>query len=111
MLCFWLPCGFLSCDRIQLFHIRLLVACCSSFLSCCAKLVFLPAVIAWQLFEEVRDKLQAKYHELQISNQVGFYSLSLVLQERVLELNHCALWSKHMHSVLAPVLSTYLSLS
>lgn len=78
MLCFWLPCGFLSCDRIQLFHIRLLVACCSSFLSCCAKLVFLPAVIAWQLFEEVRDKLQAKYHELQISNQVGFYSLSLL---------------------------------
>lgn len=42
---------------------------CSSFLVCCAKLVFLPAVIAWQLFEEVRDKLQAKYHELQVSNQ------------------------------------------
>jgi hypothetical protein len=37
---------------------------------CCAKLVFLPAVIAWQLFEEVRDKLQAKYHELQVNSQV-----------------------------------------
>jgi hypothetical protein len=32
--------------------------------------VFLPAVIAWQLFEEVRDKLQAKYHELQVNSQV-----------------------------------------
>jgi len=43
---------------------------CSSFIICCAKLVFLPAVIAWQLFEEVREKLQAKYYELQASNQV-----------------------------------------
>lgn len=50
----------------------LCVACmlCSSFVVCCAKLVFLPAVIAWQLFEEVRDKLQAKYHELQVNSQV-----------------------------------------
>lgn len=43
----------------------------SSFLVCCAKLVFLPAVIAWQLFEEVRDKLQAKYHELQVNSSTG----------------------------------------
>lgn len=41
---------------------------CSPFIVCCAKLVFLPAVIAWQLFEEVRDKLQAKYHELQVNS-------------------------------------------
>jgi hypothetical protein len=51
---------------------------------CCAKLVFLPAVIAWQLFEEVRDKLQAKYHELQVTNQVRVV-LSVVQHKCALE--------------------------
>lgn len=36
---------------------------------CCAKLVFLPAVVAWQVIEEVRDKLAAKYQELQLNSQ------------------------------------------
>lgn len=43
--------------------------CCSSFVVCCAKLLFLPLVIVWQLFEELRDKLQSKYHELQLNKQ------------------------------------------
>jgi hypothetical protein len=37
---------------------------------CCAKLLLLPAVIVWQLFEELRDKLAAKYQELQQKKQV-----------------------------------------
>jgi hypothetical protein len=43
----------------------------SSFLVCCAKLAFLPAVILWQLAEEVQEKLLAKYYELQSKSQVG----------------------------------------
>jgi hypothetical protein len=43
---------------------------CSSFVVCCAKLLLLPAVIVWQLFEELRDKLAAKYQELQQKKQV-----------------------------------------
>eukprot|EP00775_Hariotina_reticulata_P013171 gene13171-13301_t len=42
----------------------------SPFITCCAKLVFLPLVILWQLFEEVREKLQSKYSELQAKSQV-----------------------------------------
>jgi hypothetical protein len=55
----------------------------SSFIVCCAKLVFLPAVIAWQLFEEVRDKLQAKYHELQVNSSSSSSSNSSTQQVRI----------------------------
>eukprot|EP00882_Tetradesmus_deserticola_P026888 GHRQ01029705.1.p1 GENE.GHRQ01029705.1~~GHRQ01029705.1.p1 ORF type:complete len:127 (+),score=41.93 GHRQ01029705.1:607-987(+) len=42
----------------------------SSFVVCCTKLLLLPAVIVWQLFEELRDKVAAQYHELQQKKQV-----------------------------------------
>lgn len=49
-----------------------LLCYCSSFPVCCAKLLLLPLVIAWQVFEEVRDKVSAKYQEIQ-DKQVGWH--------------------------------------
>lgn len=70
----WLSNVFVTVDALPVLVLTLLHALmplpCSSFIVCCGKLVFLPAVIAWQVFDEVRDKLQAKYHELQTNSQV-----------------------------------------